>query len=1098
MDSDPYSWQSWDAEQNRASDLGSLDATIYQNETNSGRNVHTSSAGARGPMQIMPATFAQYAQPGESIDNPDDNMAVGKRIIADLYDRYGGNKDDVLVGYNAGPGHVGQPFDQLPAETQNYIRKAHQEMGDGSNFIGAMSQEGGQTLRGLLGARADAAAQSIGVSPDQPVDLNDPSTRQALTDAGFDMGAHRAVPAPSVTTPGPHQAKVIGPFSDSFSAYDAAPQDRDNYYLLNRGGQWMWQPKGAIPADTNPLAPSPYVDDAGDAAAADRKLINSPVTSQAQIGNAVMNIGRAFNGYLAKTLDTPFDIADEAIGAVAGWMGYSRPAVPLFGHPFTQAAHDIGLETEPKGEDMWANLGTGIGSGLGMAAPFLLTGGAAGAGLLGEGAGATALARGTGFANGLTAGTAASEAAGAAAGGVGQMEAHDLYQSQTGRSGDLGDIASQIIGGGLFNAARIPVLTAAEKAAGTAVGKAWNGAKQGIAAMRGGGTAAEADAPLDATTGKKVTDQVLSKQLSMVLAHADQSVAAMGTSSPEASADFLADRSAAARTAVSAFAKGSRAEEQAMWNEVNPAVPIDFSASRNLYASQRAAHFTNPDGTATLRASSDFPTWLDPLLGSKQEATGLLDASGNPITRTQNGLQDFDTLGRGQAIASRLNQAIEDEKMALGRAQNTPLIGYMQRIRNSLMQDMQNTPGGVDNPEIDAYRRAMAFSKSRSEIMESPEMSQFLSARVGDASALSKLLRQGPQGADATKILLGAANAKYGAGGLLDASKDALRQMYTDAVAPRGFVDPNAHEVFMRRYGATLQDPAFQDVAKQFETAASSARDVNNTLGSGKPTYFGRSESALDQRNAAVNTYLQAPTETVIRNLENASNSTQATLQTLDRLSAADPTGRAALGFQHQIAQRALDDPKWIEKNQGIISAIDRRNPGFADRLTKYTQPGTLAGIMKQVTDAAGAYVGARAGGKLAEGGFGSSFLMAGRGAKITEGLSRQIREQVTNIRSANIVDAEADAAWDRLNGGVRGKLYTAAQHARDAMLLHSYVPALAIGNLPTGGTDNAGTGLPGAPVGPPAGSVPWQQLVPTPSQPSPSARGANSAGASR
>src|SRR5271165_4060454 len=96
-------------EASRDGDIAQLQRIIYQNESSSGKDNRTSPAGAVGPMQIMPDTFAKYARPGEDINNDADNKAVGQRIITDLYDRYGGDKDAVLVGYNAGEGHIGQP-----------------------------------------------------------------------------------------------------------------------------------------------------------------------------------------------------------------------------------------------------------------------------------------------------------------------------------------------------------------------------------------------------------------------------------------------------------------------------------------------------------------------------------------------------------------------------------------------------------------------------------------------------------------------------------------------------------------------------------------------------------------------------------------------------------------------------------------------------------------------------------------------------------------------------------------------------------------------------------------------------------------------------
>jgi hypothetical protein len=62
--------------------------------------------GATGGMQIEPATFKQYARPGEDINNPADNATVGARVIQDLSQKYGGDPARVAVGYFSGPGNV--------------------------------------------------------------------------------------------------------------------------------------------------------------------------------------------------------------------------------------------------------------------------------------------------------------------------------------------------------------------------------------------------------------------------------------------------------------------------------------------------------------------------------------------------------------------------------------------------------------------------------------------------------------------------------------------------------------------------------------------------------------------------------------------------------------------------------------------------------------------------------------------------------------------------------------------------------------------------------------------------------------------------------
>lgn len=105
---------------------------IYGQESGSGANTATSVTGARGGMQIQPATFAQYAKPGENIDNPAHNMAVGQRIIADLWQKSGGDPARVAVGYFSGPGNIAPPDSPTP-----WIRNAADPTGKTvSSYVG--------------------------------------------------------------------------------------------------------------------------------------------------------------------------------------------------------------------------------------------------------------------------------------------------------------------------------------------------------------------------------------------------------------------------------------------------------------------------------------------------------------------------------------------------------------------------------------------------------------------------------------------------------------------------------------------------------------------------------------------------------------------------------------------------------------------------------------------------------------------------------------------------------------------------------------------------------------------------------------------------
>ena len=89
-----------------AQHLAHVVQAIWKQESGSGKNARTSTDGARGGMQIMPATFKMYARAGEQIDDPDDNMRVGIRLIKDLGDKFGNDPARIAAGYFSGAGNV--------------------------------------------------------------------------------------------------------------------------------------------------------------------------------------------------------------------------------------------------------------------------------------------------------------------------------------------------------------------------------------------------------------------------------------------------------------------------------------------------------------------------------------------------------------------------------------------------------------------------------------------------------------------------------------------------------------------------------------------------------------------------------------------------------------------------------------------------------------------------------------------------------------------------------------------------------------------------------------------------------------------------------
>lgn len=80
--------------------------SIYQQESGSGKNTKTSNAGARGGMQIIPATFNRMADKGWAINDPVQNARAAVRYINTLYAKADGDPALTAAGYYGGEGAI--------------------------------------------------------------------------------------------------------------------------------------------------------------------------------------------------------------------------------------------------------------------------------------------------------------------------------------------------------------------------------------------------------------------------------------------------------------------------------------------------------------------------------------------------------------------------------------------------------------------------------------------------------------------------------------------------------------------------------------------------------------------------------------------------------------------------------------------------------------------------------------------------------------------------------------------------------------------------------------------------------------------------------
>jgi hypothetical protein len=146
----------------QATPLPKLQDAIFGQESGNGANTQTSPTGAVGYGQIEPATFRQFARPGEDINATVDNKAVGQRILANYYQQYGGDPYRVAVAYYSGPGNVAPPGSPTPWIHDISRDKNGNPIKSVSSYVSDIAH------------RLGAAPQQAGVMPHAPLPDNDP------------------------------------------------------------------------------------------------------------------------------------------------------------------------------------------------------------------------------------------------------------------------------------------------------------------------------------------------------------------------------------------------------------------------------------------------------------------------------------------------------------------------------------------------------------------------------------------------------------------------------------------------------------------------------------------------------------------------------------------------------------------------------------------------------------------------------------------------------------------------------------------------------------------------------------------------------------
>lgn len=198
-----------------------VDPTLVQNvmSAESGGDPNAvSSAGAIGPMQLMPNTAKGL---GVNPRDPYDNIRGGVKYLAQLEHQFGGNPRLVAAAYNAGPGAVSHSLattGDIPnyPETRAYVQKV---AGMGSN----VNPDWLEPASG--GAAASGAAQGAqAASPATPAKI-DPSWLES------------AAPASSSNAPAKSQPGFLDRLTMDLLPLRYAPQQNLSDLVTGQGGQ---------------------------------------------------------------------------------------------------------------------------------------------------------------------------------------------------------------------------------------------------------------------------------------------------------------------------------------------------------------------------------------------------------------------------------------------------------------------------------------------------------------------------------------------------------------------------------------------------------------------------------------------------------------------------------------------------------------------------------------------------------------------------------------------------------------------------------------------------------------------------------------------
>jgi D-alanyl-D-alanine carboxypeptidase len=182
----------------------------------------TSSVGAMGLMQVMPATYDMLRRRealGDDPYEPHDNILAGASYIREMYDRFGA--PGFVAAYNAGPDRLAAYLagsSVLPDETVNYLAQVTPRLGNSVAMTGPLASFAGN----------GAAVASLASTGGGAYDPNAAYAGGGMVGTSYALSGQGAVPASSGSGAyDPNAAYAGGGMVEaSYSASGEDPSDR--------------------------------------------------------------------------------------------------------------------------------------------------------------------------------------------------------------------------------------------------------------------------------------------------------------------------------------------------------------------------------------------------------------------------------------------------------------------------------------------------------------------------------------------------------------------------------------------------------------------------------------------------------------------------------------------------------------------------------------------------------------------------------------------------------------------------------------------------------------------------------------------------------